>query len=140
MIAIETLDLRPPPFLGQDLENCSQLHVMARLGILANPGDQVILNVARLSLGHCTFVDVPADVDLVVNVPGKGPRVDVGRVVSGQPLRVLAPHRKVDVTGRDSSASATTARPRLRSVHARVIRITGGASVGDAAGARVPAP
>jgi hypothetical protein len=90
------------------------------LDIVANSGDQVLLNVGRLVLGNCAAPNIH---DYVVNVPGPGPTVRIGTQISdifSDSPTVLAPQRKVVVTG-----SGQDLQPFLAAIYARDLRARG---------------
>jgi len=69
-----------------------------RLTILANPGDQVVLNVYRLWIGQCSTLIAPAG-DVVLNVYGVGRAVRIAAEASLPDVAILAPDRDVELGG-----------------------------------------
>jgi hypothetical protein len=85
------------------------------LEVLYHPGDQVILNVERLTIGNCSYIyDQPPE--MVVNVPGRGPRVHFG-IGSATFLNLLAPDRRVDVVGTGDDAGTYPGRVWAKNVN-----------------------
>jgi hypothetical protein len=72
----------------------------AVLDVLADPGDQVILDVGALKIGACSEI-YSGTQDFIINVGGRGRAVEVGVNALGSDanLNILAPQRTIKIEG-----------------------------------------
>lgn len=118
VIAIKSLRMAggATEYFDDHVPSCSTaFDVTSHFTVVANPGDQILLNVGKLRLGNCAQLVWPRDA--VVNLPGSGGTAKIG-VLNRLPV-LLAPGRNLSVLGAADDVQSSIGATHVRRLSTR---------------------